>query len=126
MRARSTVKPEPAPIDDIDVHLVNPTEPARDLSLVAIEPGRYEAETPTVDPGAWQVAVAVHRLDLPDAVADVEWAVRAPISNGPRPFEVVTTTLTTILVAAAMGAVLFTRRRPRKLSYPTHLLEHPR
>jgi copper transport protein len=126
VRARSTVKPEPAPIDGVAVHLVGADGSGEDVSLTAVEPGRYEAETAKLDPGPWRVEVDVHRGDLTDTVAAVDWSVPAPDRDAVRPFEAAMSTLAALVLALAIGTLLMLRRRPGTVTYPTHLLEHSR
>ncbi len=111
VRARSTIKPEPAPITGVDVRLTGPTGTRSGLAFKAVEPGRYEAETASLGSGAWQAVVAVRRDGLPDAVTRVGWTA-ASTSDAIRPFEAVTTALAALLLAAVAGvlAVLLVRR----------------
>jgi copper transport protein len=108
--ARSTVKPEPAPISGIDVILVAPSGTTSGVPLSPVEPDRYEAEVARLTPGAWQASVAVHRGDLPDAVTQADWTVVATSPQKALPLEVVTTILAVLLLAGLAGVVRFARR----------------
>ena len=111
VRTHSTVKPEPAPVSRIKVRLAGPAGTTSELSLRKIEPGRYEAETSALVSGAWQASVAVQRDGLPDAVTTADWTVDAASAEDVHPLESITTTLTVLLLAAAVGAVAMARVR---------------
>jgi hypothetical protein len=114
VRARSTIRPEPAPITGVDVRLKGPTGIRSGLSFRAVEPGRYEAATPSLGSGAWQAVVAVRRDGLADAVTRVGWTATST-SEVIRPFEAVTTVLAALLltaVAGVLGVLLVRRARP--------------
>ena len=114
MRARSTIKPEPAPISGVDVRLTGPTGTRPGVSLRAVEPGRFQAETPSLGSGAWRAVVAVRRDGLPDAVTSVRWSA-ASTSDAIGPFERVTTVLAALLlavVACLVGVAVVRRTRP--------------
>ncbi len=112
VRARSTIKPAPAPIKGVGVRLAGPTGTRSGLVFKAVEPGRYEAETASLGSGAWHAVVAVRRDGLPDAVTRVGWTT-ASTSEAIRPFEAVTTALAALLLAVIAGvlAVLLVRRK---------------
>ena len=114
VRARSTIKPEPAPISSVDVRLTDPTGTRRGLVLTAVEPGWYQAETPSLGSGAWRAVVAVRRDGLPDAVTSVRWTA-VSTSDAIRPLERATTILSALLlafVACLVGVVAVRRTRP--------------
>ena len=123
VRARSTVKPEPAPISGIDVLLAGPTGATTDVPLSPIEPGRYEAELPRLAPGAWQASVAVHRGDLPDAVARTDWTIDAATPQNALPLEVATTVLAVLLLAGLAGILSFARRHRERPAVPNPLVD---
>ena len=125
VRARSTIKPEPAPISGVDVRLDGPTGTRPALSLTAVEPGWYQAETPSLGSGAWRAVVAVRRDGLPDAVTSVRWTTASP-SDAIRPFERVTTVLAAMLlafVACLVGVAV--SRRPRPAGWVAVMEEQP-
>ena len=58
LRMRSTIQPEPAPVDWIEVRLEGPGGDLPPVSLDAVEEGRYEASTARLSSGDWQGTVA--------------------------------------------------------------------
>ncbi len=115
VRARSTVKPERGPISGVDVLLDGPGGTSTPVSLDPVEPGRYEAEIATPDPGAWTASVAVQRAGQPDAVTKVAWTVASRAREGVRPLEAVTTGLAALLLAGLVAAVGLLRLRPDRV-----------
>ena len=111
VRARSIVKPEPAPIGGVDVLLVDPDGTSRTVPLDAIEPGRYEAETDRLVPGTWQASVVVTRAGLPAAFARLGWDVVPEITEGVPPLEWATSGLAVLLLVALGATLTLIRRR---------------
>jgi copper transport protein len=122
VRTRSTIRPEPAPISGIKAYLVPAVGTETNLSLSSIEPGRHEAETAKLGPGAWQVSVVIERSPLPDIATQFEWIVPAAIPDGARRLEVVTTVLAVLMLFVVAGAILFARRRREDPAEPIPLV----
>lgn len=112
VRARSIVKLEQAPVTSVAVTLTGPTE-KRDVTFEQIEPGRYEAETATTNPGAWTASLTLGREGLPPAVTQISWTVSADSTGNILPLQLVTTAVAVLLLAAMVGAVMLIRRRRR-------------
>jgi uncharacterized membrane protein len=118
VRARSTVKPEPEPIDGVEVFLDGPGGVLGPIPLEPVEPGRYEAPTVSLTAGTWLTTVAVHRGGLPAAVARVDWKVPNTATERATPLEWVTSIVAALLLASTIGALglLARKRRPRPLA----------
>ncbi|GAA2159164.1 hypothetical protein GCM10009826_24400 [Humibacillus xanthopallidus] len=115
VRARSTVKPAPAPITGASVQWVGPDRVPTLLSLTAVEPGRFEAETARPEPGTWTARIAIHRPSLPDAVATQTWAVVDPAARPAGSLEAVTTTAAVVLLLLGLVVTVVVRSRtPRR------------
>ncbi|MGD9958241.1 copper resistance CopC/CopD family protein [Nocardioides sp.] len=113
LRMRSTIQPEPAPVLGVDVDLTGPGGEERTVALPAVEPGRYEASTAALEPGAWTATVRTHRSGLPDSVMTAAWAVPEPAAALAHPLGRVTSILATLLLLALGLVVGFRRRRSR-------------
>lgn len=113
VRTSATVKPGPGPVSGIDVLLVAPAGATTVTTLNQIEPGRFEKETAKLTPGSWEASVEVHRENAADAVMPFQWDVPITSPEGARPLEIVATALAVLLLAALVGAIRFTRRRPQ-------------
>ena len=122
VRARSTIKLQPAPVSAVQVHLVGPAGKTATVSLAPVEANRYEGETARPTPGAWKASVSLEREDLTVAVAQLGWTVAAVAPERARPLEVTTTGLALLLLIGAAGAVGFNRRRRRNLVKATPLV----
>lgn len=125
VRTRSTVRPDPGPVTGVDVALEDHAgTTSTTVKLKRIEPGRYEAETSALAPGAWDVTVAVHRKARPTAEMPVELTVTATHADAARPLETATTTVALVLLAMlAAGIVLgLRRRRNERRSSPARLV----
>lgn len=111
VRTRSTVRPEPAPVTGVTVVLIGPADGSTTVRLDPVEPGRFEAGTAALTPGAWAAVVAVERTGLPSAVTEADWTVGEPTSTAPRPLEHATTALALLLLFATVAALGVARRR---------------
>ena len=111
VRARSTVLPEPAPVDAVGARLVGPGGGSTSVILREVEPGRYEGEATATAPGDWTATVAVERAGLPDSVTQARWSVADPASARARPLEVATTVLAALLLLVLAGAAGIRGRR---------------
>lgn len=110
VRTRSTVRPEIAPVDAVEVLLTGPTG-VSDVPLSLVEPGRWDATTTELEPGAWSATVAIQRGDLPIATIEAHWVVAAPPGDGVGPLEAAAGALAILLLAGtALGVALI--RRP--------------
>ncbi len=110
VRTRSTVKPEPGPIAGTIVALTDPDRVESLVALDEIEPGRYEAEIPSMSPGGWVASVVVRRAGAADAVEQFEWVVPESTPADAQPLEVVLTTVAVLMVAALAVAIRSIRR----------------
>jgi hypothetical protein len=112
VQARPTIKPPLGPIVGVGVLLVGPSGSV-DLPLAGVENGRYEVETP-MSAGGWSASVSVRREGRPDAVMRASWVIAPPSSEIVTPFEIVTTALAVLLLAALAFAIHRGRKvRPR-------------
>jgi len=110
VRTRSTVRPEVAPVDAVEVALTGPTG-VLDLPLAAVEPGRWDATTPALAAGTWSATVAIQRGELPISTTSVQWVVAAPSGDGVGPLEAAAGALAILLlVGTALGVAVV--RRP--------------
>ena len=75
VRARSTVRPEPAPIIGASVRWTSPSGVGTDLTLTAVEPGHFESEAPRPRPGSWTAEVSIQRRGHPESVTAIAWTV---------------------------------------------------
>ena len=116
VRVRSTIKPAPAPVSGVGVSLTGPTGARPGVSLTPVEPGWYQAETPSLASGEWRAVVAVRREGVPDAVTRTGWTA-ASTTDAVRPLERVATVLAAVLLAVLVGLisiVVVRRERPRR------------
>ena len=111
VRVRSTVRPEVAPVDAVEVLLEGPSGVSH-LPLALVEPGRWDASGPALAPGAWSATVAVQRGALPIATTQVVWDVAAPPGDGVGPLEAAAGGLAVVLLLATVLGVALARRRP--------------
>ena len=110
VRVRSTVRPEIAPVDAVEVVLDGPTG-ASNVPLALVEPGRWDATTAALDPGTWSATVAVQRGDLPISTTEVQWEVAAPLGDGVGPLEAAAGALAVLLLVGTGVGVFMVRRR---------------
>lgn len=117
LRMRSTIQPEPAPVEGVDVQLVGPAQ--SDLvRLTPIEEGRYEGSTNALGPGSWSGTVSVHRAGLPDSVMLSDWRVAPPAAALASPLRTVSTAIAGLLLAGLATALILLRRRRTPPSDP--------
>lgn len=110
LKARSTILPDPAPVQSVDVTMAGPGTPF-DTALAAVEEGRYEATTRALAAGAWTATVRLHRQGRPDSVSVTRWTVSAHPTAEWTPLRAVTTLLSSLLLA---GLAVVLLRRPRR------------
>lgn len=109
--ARSTLKPDPAPISAVGALLTAPNGTTANISLETIDPGLYQAKISKLDPGVWVVSVVLQRGAAAEATTQFEWSVPDSIPAGARPLEVATTAVAVLMLVAAAGAARFARNR---------------
>lgn len=113
LRMRSTIQPEPAPVDSVEVLLEGPEGEGQPVSLGFVEEGRYEASTQQLPPGDWRGTVAVRRAGLPDARMTSDWVVVPGGDDLDGPLRWVTASLSWLLLLGLASLLLWSRRRPR-------------
>ena len=111
LRMRSTVQPEPAPVDSVEVRVEGPEGVLPAVSLGVVEAGRYEASTQQLSPGDWLATVTVRRAGMPDARMTSDWVVASPAAEVDSPLRWWTTSLSAILLIGLASALVWLRRR---------------
>lgn len=114
-RVRSTVQPEPAPVQGVDVRLSGPGGVVVPVALERVEDGRFEASTTALSPGAWSGEVAVHRAGLRDAVLASTWRVQSTVEAADSGFRRACSLAGWLLLALVGGLVVRARRHPGPL-----------
>jgi copper transport protein len=113
VRANSTRKPAPAPIDRVTIHSVAPDGSTDTLEPDEVEVGRYSIDVDDLAPGIWDLEVTIEREGLADAVARYDWDVEAIELDRAQPLEKVATAGGLALLASLAALLLLRRRRDR-------------
>lgn len=114
VRANSTRKPAPAPIDRVTIDAVAPDGSDVMLELEEVALGRYSIDVDDLAPGSWGLEVTIERAGLADAVASYDWQVEVIELDRAQPLEKVATAAAVALLVA-LATIGFRRRRRRDL-----------
>ena len=125
LRLRSTVQPEPAPVNGVDVLVTSPKGESAVVLLETIQQGRdgsedsrYEGSTDALGAGDWGGTVSVHRAGLRDTTMVADWTVAPPAAEQAGSLRTVSTTLAGALLAGLVAGLVLLRRRRTPSSKP--------
>jgi hypothetical protein len=108
------VRPDPAPVERIEVALAGPGGQQRIVALDEVTPDRYEARTREPGPGRWTATLRLHRAGGVLTTAQAGWTVPARASEAVGPLRIATTVVAGVLLLGVLLAGYRRRRRPRR------------
>lgn len=116
VRISDIIRPNPAPVEEVDVDLSGPDGQQWSVPLVpdAAEVDLYDARTTEPGPGDWTATIWVHRSGAVETVATSTWNVPSKAADGYGPFRIATTALAAILLAVLVTGVWIRRRNRRR------------